>query len=54
MSPTTGRVVVAVVGIGAMAEAYLLNHWLFYVVGALGAIGLWQAAFNSKIFGDGY
>ncbi len=53
MSPTMGRIVVIVVGIGALTETYLFNDWLFYVVGALGAVGLFQAVFNPKIFGDG-
>lgn len=53
MSPTTGRIVVAAQGFLAMAVAYWTREPLFYVIGAIGAVGLFQAVFNPKIFGDG-
>lgn len=53
MSPTTGRIVVAAQGVLAVAVAYWTREPLFYVIGTIGAIGLFQAVFNPKIFGDG-
>lgn len=54
MSPTTGRFVVAAVGVLSIGMAYWSGSMLFYVIGIMGAIGLLQAIFNPKIFGDGW